>query len=71
MRVILVFVAFIVLSVVGTTYWFGVEAEKSYKNIQEELSQYWNVEIIKRKYNRGWFSSDAETELGIKVGAKK
>jgi len=71
MRVILVFFALIVLAVVGMTYWFGVEAEKTYKNIQEELSQYGNVEIIKRKYDRGWFSSDAETELGIRVGAKK
>ncbi|HWP92424.1 MAG TPA: YdgA family protein [Thermodesulfobacteriota bacterium] len=71
MRVILIFVALIVLAVVGTTYWFGVEAEKTYKNIQEGLSQYGNVEIIKRKYNRGWFSSEAETELGIRVGTKK
>ena len=71
MRVILIFVALTVLAVVGTTYWFGVEAETTYKNIQEGLSQYGNVQIIKRKYNRGWFSSEAETELGIRVGAKK
>jgi uncharacterized protein YdgA (DUF945 family) len=71
MRVILILVALIVLVAVGTTYWFGVEAEKTYKNIQEELSKSGNVDIIKRKYNRGWLNSTAETELGIQVGARK
>ena len=53
----------IVAAAAALPFWFGMETEKAYKNIVQELSS--GTAISTQRYERGWLSSSAETDMAI------
>ena len=53
----------IVAAAAALPFWFGMEAEKAYNNIVQELSS--GTAISSQSYQRGWLSSTAETTMAI------
>jgi uncharacterized protein YdgA (DUF945 family) len=54
-------IALVVLAVVVLPYWFGMEAEKSYRAMLEQMSSGSGLLFTGKNYQRGWLSSTAET----------
>ena len=63
MRTILVVILIALVGVLGTTYWFGVEVERSYGSAMTEIGKSRGVRVIRHSFDRGVLSSVAETEL--------
>lgn len=53
----------IVAAAAALPFWFGMETEKAYNNIVQELSS--GTAISGQRYERGWLSSTAETTMAI------
>ena len=72
MRVLLVILLSVIAALSATPYWFGIEAETTYRNIVEEVSESGNTTVTKKSYyNRGWLNSTAETVFEIHGGTQK
>jgi uncharacterized protein YdgA (DUF945 family) len=54
-------IALVALAVVGLPYWFGMEAEKTYGAMLEQMSGSSGLLFTGKNYQRGWLSSTAET----------
>jgi uncharacterized protein YdgA (DUF945 family) len=53
----------IVAAAAALPFWFGMETEKAYNNIVQELSS--GTAISSQRYDRGWLSSTAETTMAL------
>ncbi len=58
-------IALVALAAVGLPYWFGMEAEKTYGAMLEQLSSSSGLQFTGKNYARGWFSSTAETVIRL------
>ncbi len=56
-------ITLVALAVVGLPYWFGIEAEKTYGAMLEQLSGSSGLQFTGKNYQRGWLSSTAETVI--------
>ena len=56
-------IALVALAAVGLPYWFGMEAEKTYGAMLEQLSSSSGLQFTGKNYARGWLSSTAETVI--------
>jgi uncharacterized protein YdgA (DUF945 family) len=56
-------IALAALAAVGLPYWFGMEAEKTYGAMLEQLSSSSGLQFTGKNYQRGWLSSTAETVI--------
>jgi len=56
-------IALVALAAAGLPYWFGMEAEKTYGAMLEQLSGSSGLQFTSKKYQRGWLSSTAETVI--------
>jgi len=56
-------IALVALAAVGLPYWFGMEAEKTYGAMLEQLSGSSGLQFTGKNYQRGWLSSTAETVI--------
>ncbi|HSD97591.1 MAG TPA: YdgA family protein, partial [Sulfuricaulis sp.] len=54
-------IALVALAAVGLPYWFGMEAEKTYGAMLEQMSGSSGLLFTGKNYQRGWLSSTAET----------
>ena len=54
-------IALVALAAAGLPYWFGMEAEKTYGAMLEQLSSSSGLQFTGKNYARGWLSSTAET----------
>ena len=62
--VITVLIAIVVVAA-ATPYWFGVEAERIYQQQIDALEANNKITVIENRFQRGWFSSDAEARVSI------
>lgn len=53
----------IVAAAAALPFWFGMETEKAYNSIVQELSS--GTAISSQRYDRGWLSSTAETTMAL------
>ena len=68
MRVTFIIILVLLGVLLGLPYWFGVNAEKEYANLENILEsqlESGNIVIIDKSYERGWFSSKAQTTLAL------
>ena len=56
-------IALVALAAAGLPYWFGIEAEKTYGAVLEQLSSSSGLQFTGKNYQRGWLSSTAETVI--------
>ncbi len=67
MKKILTALAIVLVLILGAAaaapFWFGMEAEKHYQQIVQELAKNTSVAIDSRSYERGWLSSRAEAVI--------
>jgi uncharacterized protein YdgA (DUF945 family) len=67
--IILAIIAFIFILAVGvTTFVFGIKAENAYSKWVEHWAEVSNLRVVSKKYDRGWFSSNAETIFEYRKG---
>lgn len=60
--IILAIIVFITILAVGvSTFVFGIKAENAYSKWVEHWAEVSNLRVVSKKYDRGWFSSNAET----------
>ena len=57
------FAAMLVLIALALPYWFGVETEKTYTAMLDQLSRNSGLQFTGKNYERGWLSSTAETAI--------
>lgn len=55
--------ALVALAAAGLPYWFGLETEKTYGALLEQLSKSSGLQFTGKNYQRGWLSSTAETVI--------
>ncbi len=60
-RIVGILLVLVVVVVVAAPFWFGMQAEKSYNNLIEQMSKGGSGTFTTRNYERGWLSSNAET----------
>ncbi len=65
MRTILVIIIVLVIALLLTPFWYGMRAEDEYNNLIETISKYENLEIVSKKYNRGWLISSSEIKYTL------
>ena len=53
----------LLLTALALPYWFGLQAEKSYLALLAQLSRRSGLQFTSAHYERGWFSSTAETVI--------
>lgn len=53
----------LVLIVLALPYWFGLETEKTYTAMLDQLSRNSGLQFTGKNYERGWLSSTAETVI--------
>ena len=58
-----ILVLLIVAAAAAAPFWFGMETEKAYNNMVQELSS--STAISSKRYERGWLSSTAETTVAL------
>jgi uncharacterized protein YdgA (DUF945 family) len=58
-----ILVILIVAAAAAAPFWFGMEAEKAYNNIVQELGS--SAAVSSKRYERGWLSSTAETTVAL------
>ena len=56
-------IALVALAAAGLPYWFGMETEKTYGAMLEQLSSSSGLQFTGKNYQRGWLSSTAETVI--------
>ncbi len=67
--IILVVIAIVLILGIGlTSFVFGIKAENAYRKWVEHWADVSNLRVVSKKYNRGWFSSDAETIFEYRNG---
>lgn len=59
--ILVVIVIFLILAVGITPFVLGIKAENAYGKWVEQWAEVSNLRVVSKKYDRGWFSSDAET----------
>lgn len=62
---VLVVTLMVVLTALALPYWFGMEAEKNYSAILDQLSRHSGMSLSSRNYQRGWLGSTAETVIRL------
>ena len=65
-----IIVLFLICTVGITTYVFGIKAEDAYHKWVEHWADVSNLRVVSKKYDRGWFSSNAETIFEYSSGNK-
>ena len=55
--------ATLALIALALPYWFGLEAEKTYSAMLDQLSRNSGLQFTGKSYERGWLSSSAETVI--------
>ncbi|MBI3778072.1 MAG: YdgA family protein [Gammaproteobacteria bacterium] len=56
-------IALVALAALALPYWFGMETEKTYAAMLEQLSSGSGLQFTGKNYQRGWLSSTAETVI--------
>jgi uncharacterized protein YdgA (DUF945 family) len=59
--ILAVIVIVLILAVGLTAFVCGIKAENAYSKWVEHWAEVSNLRVVSKKYDRGWFSSDAET----------
>ena len=60
-RIVGILLVLVAVVVVAAPFWFGMQAEKSYNNLIQQMSKSGSGTFTTRSYERGWRSSSAET----------
>lgn len=69
--IVLATIVFISILVVGVTpFVFGIRSENAYDKWVKNWAEVTNLRVVSKKYDRGWFSSDAETVFEYSRGGK-
>ncbi len=55
----------VVVVVAAAPFWFGMQAEKSYNNLIQQMSKGGSGTFITKSYERGWLNSSAETVVTL------
>ena len=66
MRALAIIICILLIAILVPPYWFGMKAEEEYNNLTENVSKFENLEIVSKKYERGWLKSSAEVTYSIK-----
>ncbi len=66
MRALIIIISILLIVILVPPYWFGMKAEEEYNNLTENVSKFENLEIVSKKYERGWLKSSAEITYSIK-----
>lgn len=71
MKKFLLLIGFLgVISAILVPYWTGIEAQQQFEQFNQTLSPLANLKWSDRHYNRGWFSSNAQSMFEITDVAK-
>ncbi len=71
MKPFLLLIGFLgIISAILVPYWTGIEAQQQFEQFNQTLSPLINLKWSDRHYNRGWFSSNAQSMFEITNASK-
>ena len=69
MRKFIFIILFLIIAiaggVIGAAFYFGMETEKLYKKLVENLAKDNGFKVVEKRYDRGLFSSHVETDISL------
>lgn len=64
-RIVGILLVLVAVVVAAAPFWFGMQAEKSYTNLIQQMSKSGSGTFTTKSYERGWLSSNAETVVTL------